>query len=242
MRRFHEPTGGIWFRVCIALLGPLEGLLFRARWRNLTRIPPVGRGVIIAINHISHIDTLLMARLVWRAGRAPRFLVKGSLFRPPLLGALLRATGQIPVYRGTTDAARSLRAAADALHRGEAIVIYPEGTLTADPAQWPMQGRTGVARLALMCPDIPVVPIGQWGVQQRAGASRLTLLRRRSSLASVGDALDLRRYRNATANADTLREITDAIMTAIRDEVAGLRGLQPPERFFRPRHRYVDAV
>jgi hypothetical protein len=70
----------------------------------------------------------------------------------------------------------------------------------------------------------------------------LTLLRRRTSLAAVGDALDLRQYRDAAATADTLREITDAIMTAIRDEVAGLRGLCPPEPFFRPRRRFIDAV
>jgi 1-acyl-sn-glycerol-3-phosphate acyltransferase len=217
-------------------------VFFRPRWENLSRMPEPGRGVIVAINHISHIDTLLMARLVWRAGRAPRFMVKGSLFRTSLLGALLRATGQIPVYRGTTDAARSLRAAAGALERGEAIVIYPEGTITADPAQWPMQGRTGVARLALMCPDTPIVPIGQWGVQQRGTASRLALLRRRTSLASVGHPLDLRRYHGTAATGEGLREITDGIMTAIRDEVAALRGLRPPEHFHRPRRRFVDAV
>lgn len=256
MRRLHKPKAGFWFRLCVSVICPLDGLLFRLRWRHLDRIPPPapegagsGRdatdrpgGVIIAVNHISHIDTLLVARLLWQSGRLPRFMIKATLFHTPLLSAIFRYTGQIPVYRGTTNAARSLQRAADALRGGQAVVIYPEGTITSDPGQWPMQGRTGIARLVLMCPEIPVVPIGQWGVQQRNGRSRLTLLRRRTSLAAVGHPVELSAFRDATAGADVLRKITDTIMSAIRDEVAALRGEQPPEHFHVPRRRYVDTV
>ena len=166
MSRLHKPKAGFWIRLCVVLIYPLAGLLYRIRWRGLDRVPAAG-GVILALNHISHIDTLLMARMVWQSGRVPRFMIKAGLFHKPITGPIFRGSKQIPVYRGTNDAAQSLSEAVTALERGEAIVIYPEGTITRDPAKWPMQGKTGIARLALLCPDVPVIPIGQWGAQQR---------------------------------------------------------------------------
>ena len=125
--------------------------------------------MIVAINHISHVDTVLMARLIWQSGRIPRFLVKAGLFDIVGIGAIMRGAKQIPVYRGTSDASNSLREAVTALERGEAVIFYPEGTITKDPEQWPMEAKTGIARLVLLCPDIPVVPVGQWGAQVRRG-------------------------------------------------------------------------
>ena len=238
MSRLHKPKAGFWIRLCVVLIYPLAGLLYRIRWRGLDSVP-AERGVIIALNHISHIDTLLMARMVWQSGRVPRFMIKASLFHKPITGPIFRGSKQIPVYRGTNDAAHSLRAAVTALERGEAVVIYPEGTITRDPGKWPMQGKTGIARLALLCPDVPVVPIGQWGAQQRPFRPT-RLIKRPISSVSVGKPVDLDRFRDAEASAGTLREMTDTIMAAIRDEVAELRGEPAPREFFKPARSYVD--
>ncbi|MCU1655558.1 MAG: 1-acyl-sn-glycerol-3-phosphate acyltransferase [Pseudonocardiales bacterium] len=243
MSRLHKPKAGFWIRLCVAILYPLDSLLFRVRWRNLDRVTPPSRGgVIIAINHVSHIDTVLMARMVWQSGRVPRFMVKAGLFGKPVIGQIMSGAKQIPVYRGTNDASNSLREAVSALERGEAIVIYPEGTITRDPAQWPMQAKTGIARLVLLSPDTPVVPVGQWGAQHRKGNPVLDLLKRHLVEASVGQPLDLSRYRGAEPAAATLREITDTIMSAVRDEVATLRGEPAPTEFFTPPKKYVDTV
>jgi 1-acyl-sn-glycerol-3-phosphate acyltransferase len=239
--RLHRPKAGFWIRLCVAVLYPLDGLLFRIRWRNLDRIPaPDQGGVIIAINHISTVDTVLMARLVWQSGRVPRFLVKSGVFSKPGLGQVMRGAKQIPVYRGTADAAESLREAVAALEGGEAVVIYPEGTISKEPNHWPMQGRTGIARLVLACPDIPVVPVGQWGAHPGRGISHLVT--RRVSAVNVGEPLDLSRFRGKEPSARVLREITDEIMSAIRDEVAALRGETPPAEFYRPPSKRVDKA
>lgn len=240
MSRLHKPKAGFWIRLCVVVVYPTAGLLFRLRWRGLDRIPPPqSGGVLIVANHVSQIDTFLIARLVWQAGRVPRFLVKSQVFDWRGVGRILRGAGQIPVFRGTTDAANSLQVAVDALARGEAVVIYPEGTTTKHPENWPMQGKTGVARLVLLCADVPVVPVGQWGAHRtRFRASRL--VRRRVSLASVGEPLDLSRYRGAQPTAETLREITDEIMRAVRDQVAELRGEIAPDEFFVPPRKHVD--
>jgi 1-acyl-sn-glycerol-3-phosphate acyltransferase len=241
MSRLHKPKAGFWIRTWVAILYPLDGLLFKIRWRHLDRMPaPDEGGALIVINHISQVDTILMARLVWQTGRVPRFMIKAGVFEWAVIGRMMTGAGQIPVYRGTTDAAASLHDAVDALERGEAVIIYPEGTTTKDPANWPMLAKTGVARLVLLSPDTPVVPIGQWGAHRMGGFSLRRLGRRRTSLASVGEPLDLSRYRGKEPTAEALRAITDEIMTAVRDEVAELRGEPAPSEFFVPDRKYVD--
>jgi 1-acyl-sn-glycerol-3-phosphate acyltransferase len=239
--RLHKPKAGFWIRLCVVILYPLDGVLFRLRWRHLDRVPgPDKGGVIIAVNHISQIDTVLMARVVWQSGRIPRFMIKAGVFEWAGVGKIMKGAGQIPVHRGTTDAAQSLREAVTALERGEAVVIYPEGTTTKDPRGWPMQGKTGIGRLVLLSPETPVVPLGQWGVQRMGGLSLKRLGRRRTHQLSVGEPLDLRRYRGAPASQTNQRLITDEIMGAIRDQVAELRGEPAPEEFFVPARVYVD--
>jgi 1-acyl-sn-glycerol-3-phosphate acyltransferase len=238
--RLHRPKAGFWIRLCVTIIIPLTRLLYRVRFHNLDRVTPPPRGVIVAINHVSHIDTLLTARLVWQSGRIPRFMIKAGLFDWPVIGAIMHGAAQIPVYRGTTDASRSLRHAVESLERGEAVVIYPEGTITREPDRWPMQGKTGIARLWLLCPDASVIPVGQWGAQQRRFDPR-RLVQRRTSTAGVGHPVDLERFRGKEPSAAVLREITDTIMTAVRDEVAALRGQAAPPEFFRPNRRYVDG-
>jgi 1-acyl-sn-glycerol-3-phosphate acyltransferase len=224
--RLHKPKAGAWIRFAVLIVYPIVGVFYRPRWRHLERIPETG-GVIIAVNHISQMDTLVVARLTWQSGRVPRFLTKNTLFDQAVLGTIMRGCRQIPVYRGTSDASKSLQDAVAALEAGEAIVIYPEGTTTKDPAQWPMQAKTGIARLALLAPHIPIVPVGQWGVQ-KAGKRRF----RPRVEASVGKPLDLSRYHGIEPTSETLREITDVVMTAIRDEVATLREESPPTVFY----------
>jgi 1-acyl-sn-glycerol-3-phosphate acyltransferase len=239
--RLHRPKAGFWIRLCVALIYPVDGALFRLRWRHLERVPsPERGGIIIAVNHVSQIDTLLMARVVWQSGRVPRFMIKAGVFEWKGVGRIMRGAGQIPVSRGTTDAAQSLQAAVTALEQGEAVVIYPEGTTTKDPDSWPMQAKTGIARLVLLSPDTPVVPIGQWGAHRMGGFNWRRLGRRRDSLVCVGEPLDFSRFRGKEPSQTALREITDEIMSAVRDQVAQLRGEPAPETFFRPSRKYVD--
>ena len=77
-----------------------------------------------------------------RAGRRPRFLAKEELFHAPLLKWALPGLRQIPVRRGARDNA-AIEAAVDAVRRGEVVVIYPEGTVTAREDGMPMDGKTG---------------------------------------------------------------------------------------------------
>lgn len=224
---------GAWLGLAIVVIWPLVPLLFRLRWRGREHVPDTG-GVLLVTNHVSYADPLVFARFVWDSGRIPRFLIKESLFRVPVVRGVLRGADQIPVRRGSVDAQESLRAAVKALENGECVCIYPEGTVTRDPDFWPMAARTGVARLALAA-DAPVVPVAQWGPQQTVDVyrRRYRLLPRKEAHCVAGPPLDLSAYRGRPLTAELLREVTDVIMDAVRDQLAEVRGERPPELFWR---------
>lgn len=228
---------GPWFGFIVAVLRPLLMVLTRRDWRGVERLPRSG-GVILAVNHLSYTDPLLIGHLCYDNGRIPRFLAKIELFRLPVVGVVLRGAGQIPVYRRSANASLALRAAVDALQAGECVVIYPEGTTTKDPDYWPMLAKTGVARLALLSGS-PVIPVAQWGAQQIMGHDRKLHLRRTDVHLAVGEPVDLSPWQGKDLTVDNLRAATDLVMSTLRAMVSELRGEPAPERVFDPRTLHV---
>jgi 1-acyl-sn-glycerol-3-phosphate acyltransferase len=139
-------------------------LRFGLRWtiEGLERIPRDGP-VILASNHVSYLDPLTLAYVADRRKRRVRFLAKAELFDKRGLGVMLRGVHQIPVQRGTSDAAHALDAAVDALRQGECVAVFPEGTISLDLE--PMVGKSGTARLARAA-GVPVTPVGLWGTHR----------------------------------------------------------------------------
>lgn len=227
----RRPEKILRWRVVAFLAIPLFEIVGRYRMRGLTHIPARG-AFVIAPNHVTNFDPLTTAYLVWRGGRVPRFLAKASLFRVPVLGGLLRFTGQIPVERDGSGP-DPLKAADRLLDEELAVIVYPEGTLTRDPDEWPMRGKSGAVRLALQH-DIPLVPMAHWGVQRilpRYGG-RLSL-RRHDVDMLVGPPLDLSPWRGRT-DAAAHAEATRALMDEIARLVGELRGEQPPAERWNP--------
>ncbi|MGI8813833.1 MAG: lysophospholipid acyltransferase family protein [Pseudonocardia sp.] len=225
--------GGFWVGFTAMVVYPVTWLLGRWRVEGMDRIPAEGPVLIVA-NHISYLDPVFSMVFVHRARRVPRFLAKHSLWSVPMLRNVLRSSGQIPVYRESIDAQRSLRAGTEALASGKAVVIYPEGTITRDPDGWPMHSRTGVARLALSS-DIPVLPMVHWGTREiydRYG-KKFRPLPRKQVVVRCGDAVDLSAYRGRDIDAALLREVTDHLMTAVRDLLAEVRDEPAPTGFYR---------
>jgi 1-acyl-sn-glycerol-3-phosphate acyltransferase len=176
-------------------------------------------------------DPLALAHYIYEAGRWPQFLGKVSVFRIPLVGRILLACKQIPVYRGTADAARSLVDSAAAIGRGELVIIYPEGTTPKSGDFWPMKGKTGIARLYLQT-GAPVVPVLSWGTQRlfdpREGHRGMHLRWRRTPVTLVaGPPIDLSRWDGAEPTGPDLHGITDEIMDVLHTMMVEIRGEQP---------------
>jgi 1-acyl-sn-glycerol-3-phosphate acyltransferase len=191
----------------------------------MEHIPAEG-GFITAVNHNSYLDPLSYAHFQYNAGRVPRFLAKAGLFKGGFVGLMMRGTGQIPVYRESSDAAHAFRAAVAAIDKGECVAFYPEGTLTRDPDMWPMQGKSGAARVALLT-KAPVIPVAQWGANEvvppYAKEKKIRLFPRKTLRVKAGPAVDLSEFYGQEPTAEVLRAVTDKIMAAVTELLAELR-------------------
>jgi 1-acyl-sn-glycerol-3-phosphate acyltransferase len=218
---------GFWPRFAVVIVKPLMKALTRRDWRGMENIPPTG-GIILAFNHVSHADPFTAAHYVYDSGRWPQFLAKESVFRIPVAGRIIHWCKQIPVHRGTVDAARALDAAIAAVEEGGCIVIYPEGTTTKEPNLWPMRGKTGVARLALAT-GVPVIPVAQFGME-RLFDPRTKKIRPWRTPVQVwaGPPIDLSKWAGSEATGVTLAEMTEEIMNHLRLLVGEMRGETPP--------------
>jgi 1-acyl-sn-glycerol-3-phosphate acyltransferase len=232
-----KPTRGysrFWRGVTVAVLAPLIRTLVRNRWQGRENVPKTG-GVIFAPNHISYADWGTDALFFQANGRYPTFMIKASAFKIKGIGYVLHRAGQLPVHRGRADAALVLKQAEQDLRDGAAVIVYPEGTATRDPELWPMEAKTGVARLALAT-GAPVIPIAHWGTQDiiRYGTSKVHLFPRKTVRTIAGPPVDLSRWEGQHTSARALREATAEIMSVIAALVGELRGETPPEVPYSP--------
>jgi 1-acyl-sn-glycerol-3-phosphate acyltransferase len=240
-RKLQEPRG--WaFGLCVAIAEPFLLLFTKRRWIDGEKIPAHG-GCVVAGNHVSHIDPLTFAHFVYGHGRIVRFLAKVEVLDVPVIGRLIRATGQIPVYRLTTDASRAFRAAVTAVEEGKCVAVYPEGTLTRQPGLWPMVGKTGAARIALAS-GVPVIPVAQWGPQDILWpyAARPRLLPRKDVVVKAGDPVDLDDLRGQPLTPELLQEATSRIMDDITTLLEEIRGERAPAVRFDPRAAGVKEI
>lgn len=220
---------------CVTVLRPPLMVLTKRDWHGGEHVPAEG-GCVLAVNHVSEFDPLPFAHYAYDHGRLPRFLGKAEVFQVPVLGRILTNAGQIPVYRKTADASKAFSAAVDAVENGEAVVVYPEGTISRDPGLWPMRGKSGAARIALST-GRPVIPCAQWGPQDILApyARRPRLFPRKTMRIRVGAPVDLSDFSHLPVEdltPEVLHEATGRIMAAITDLLAEIRGeVAPAERF-----------
>src|SRR4051794_3083664 len=138
------------------------------RLRVSGRVPESLRGgpLILAANHISPFDPIVMTAACHKAGIAPKFMATGGIFDAPVAGPAMRAAGHIRVDRNTARVAEALPAAVEALRGGAMVLVYPEGRIGLDPWMWPERGKTGVARMAAAAGP-SVLPGRAWKTRTR---------------------------------------------------------------------------
>jgi 1-acyl-sn-glycerol-3-phosphate acyltransferase len=133
---------------------------------------PAGRSCIFMCNHVSNLDPPVVLPLL--PGRSS-VLLKKELMSIPILGRAMRMGKFVPVSRGhRRDAAQaSVAAAADALHSGLHILVYPEGTRSLDGRL--SNFKKGPFFLAKET-KAPIIPIALSGTQKmmRKGSYAIT--------------------------------------------------------------------
>lgn len=233
VRREHS-GGWVWF--ASAFFYPLTRLLAKRINKGTEHMPARGP-VILVLNHISHLDPVYDSVFVHKLRRTPRFLAKNTLWDKPLAKQVMTGTGQIPVYRGSMQARDSLRHAADAVDKGRVVVVYPEGTITRDPAGWPMSSRTGVGWLTLdnLDKDVVVLPAARWGTLSILDIYRkkFRIFPRATISTTIGEPVDLSKFKGQPVTNTLAREVTDLLMDKVRDLLGEIRHETPPTEFYR---------
>lgn len=222
------------FKFWTSIFLPLFRILMKRDWRGIENLPGNGR-VIVASNHLSYLDVLVLTHFLYANGRAPRYLGKSGVFRVPVVGKVLLAAGQIPVERESSDARKAVDHAKILLEKGHLLGVYPEGTLTRDDNLWPMIAKTGCARLALLT-DTPVIPIAQWGSQEVLPRYKKFphLFPRKTIHMWAGQPVDLSKWKGKGDDPAALVEATAEIMRAITVMLEEIRSEKRPSVIFDP--------
>ena len=140
----------------------LVSAFYRVRTSGLGDIPDEG-ACIIACNHVSYVDAVVIAASV---RRPVRFVMDHRIFAIPVLSFIFRTMRAIPIAPAKVDAAMKARAfdeVAAALAAGEVVGIFPEGKLTETGELG--EFRAGIQEIVARTP-VPVVPMalrGLWG-------------------------------------------------------------------------------
>lgn len=129
------------------------------RWRvfNPENVPLEG-SVILASNHVSYLDPPLVGAGL---SRDINYLARESLFRFPVVGAVLRSWNAVPVDR-EGGGAKGLKAILDRLLEGGAIILFPEGTRTRDGKLQPARAGIGLTVIKSTAPLVPVRVFGSF--------------------------------------------------------------------------------
>lgn len=176
---------------------------------------PASGAVIIASNHLSFIDSVVLPIVL---DRRISFLAKSDYFTGRGLKGwftrtFLTATGQLPIDRSGGKASEaSLNTGLAVLARQQQLGIYPEGTRSPDGRLY--RGRTGVARMILEG-HVPVVPVVMVGTQDVMPIGT-TVPRIRRIGVIFGEPLDFSRFEGMEGDRFILRSVTDEIMYTLR--------------------------
>ena len=225
----HVPRSGQWpapnerAPVLYSLLRVITGVALQWFYRDIEvvgreRIPRTGP-LLVAVNHPnSLIDALVAGRVV------PRRLLltaKATLWESFLFRHLLPHVGIVPLRRasdeprhsGSTEPTRNthaFRAILDALARGSAVLIFPEGRSHGEPALAPL--RTGLARIALQARDecgvrgLRIVPVGLTFERKWRPRTRIVV--------QIGESISLDQWR--AGSGDPVRALTNDVEDRLR--------------------------
>lgn len=179
-----------WHRICFYsffrfVSRVVAVVLWDIRVTGLKKLPKEPRA-IVAPNHVSFLDP-------WLVGVAMppivSYMARESLFQIPIFGGFLRNLNALPVVRGSNAARQGLKTGLNALKDNRILVVFPEGTRSADGELQPL--KRGILLLARQggCPIVPVYCQGTFEAWPR---QRL-LPRIGSVTIRVGDSLVARR-------------------------------------------------
>lgn len=126
------------------VFGPIVRVLYKVKFKGKENIPQQG-GYIVAINHTSFIDPVLVA--MPKEAHQLHFMAKAELFKNPVLGWMVTHAYGFPVRRGKGDTT-AIDYGIQILKEGHVMAICPEGKRMKDKDGVPQKAKAGIAVIA----------------------------------------------------------------------------------------------
>lgn len=204
--------GTVFYR-CLKVIGtPILKVYFRISGEGTGHVPASGP-FILAANHVSYLDPLVLAAT---CPRPLHFVMLREFWEKPFLGWVCRQAGSFPVDPGG-PAAGALRRAVRLLREGRALGIFPEGGRSADGRLQPAKG--GAALLALKT-GVPLLPAAIIGAE-RAMPRGVFFPRPFKVRVRYGPPLFVPGSFSSQRKKDFLADVTELAMGAIEDLAGG---------------------
>lgn len=143
MMDYIRPIGNVFFKT-----------YYKVQYEGVENLNRVG-GFIVASNHVSAIDPLLIAMAT---KRKLHYIAKYEIFENAFINTMATHLNAFPIVRGRGDM-RAVNYAIEIIRRGEGLCIFPEGTRSKDGT--PQRAKSGVGYMARYT-GADVVPCAIW--------------------------------------------------------------------------------
>jgi 1-acyl-sn-glycerol-3-phosphate acyltransferase len=166
---------------------------------------PGSGAVIVAANHLSFMDPLLVAVAI---DRPVHFMAKAELFNQKIVGNLLARVYAFPVKRGNADR-HAIRHALQLMEDGKVLGIFPEGT-RKKPGQVE-NTQAGAAMIALRS-GAPILPVACIGTDKTLPCGWL-----RPLMIRIGEPISMLDYQGQKINSETMGKLSNEVSEKIND-------------------------
>lgn len=198
------------YQILRPILWILGKIFFKLRIINLKNLPAFG-GIIIASNHVSHLDPPLLGTIVFK--RDVFFMARASLFKSPIFGLILRMSHAFPIDTKSTGRIDGIKKAKKFLKKGRAVVMFPEGTRSVSGKL--QKGKPGIGFLVLSM-GVPVVPMHIDGTF-KALPKGSKMIKRSNITIKAGKPLYFEEFYGLPKTKETYQKVVEKIMDAIRE-------------------------
>lgn len=186
-------------KICVAVVKTFMKFWFKIDLVNYERFEKVKTGCIVAPNHISAWETVIMPVL---SKKVMYMMAKEELFKNKIVGGFLKQMKAFPIARKKNDLG-AIKSCVKLLKEGKSICMFPEGTRSKDGT---MNFKTGVSMIAHSA-KVPVIPVGIVAENN---------FRFRSVVHVVyGEPIYFTDYYDKKINKQDLTEMTDAIKNGV---------------------------
>jgi len=196
-------------KFCVFLINIFISIYFKIEVINCERFEKLKSGCIVAPNHISAWETVIIPaktkRVMW-------MMAKEEIFKNKFLGFILKHLKAFPISRGKKDFS-ALKKAIKLTENGNAICMFPEGTRNKEGKK--LKFKPGAVMIAHQA-KVPVIPVGVVPENNYKFRSRVHVV--------YGEPIYFNDYYGKSLAKDEYRKLTAELEDAVQKAIDSVKG------------------